>query len=201
MGRAGRRRAEALFGADRIVSQYERFYEKVMSRRRTWTGRAGRGPVSEDGGARLMWTAFVRDLRYAVRISLRDLGFTLVAATTLGLAIGTSSGVFSLIDAVIMRPLPVRAPEELVVVFSPSAGGGGLSYPDYQDYRRESEVLADLAAYTWTTVGLASRAARPGRSRRSWSRKTTSPFSASARPWAGPSFRARTREPLRRRSC
>ncbi|HEY6553971.1 MAG TPA: ABC transporter permease, partial [Vicinamibacteria bacterium] len=101
-----------------------------------------------------MWTAFVRDLRYAVRLSLRDLGFTLVAAATLGLAIGTSSGIFSLIDAVLLRPLPVRAPEELVVVLSPAAGGGGLSYPDYQDYRRESDVLADLAAYTWTTVGL-----------------------------------------------
>jgi len=101
-----------------------------------------------------MWTALVRDLRYALRISIRDLGFTLVAATTLGLALGTISGVFGLIDALIMRPLPVRAPEELVVVLSPSAGGGGLSYPDYQDYRKEGEVLTDLAAYTWTTVGL-----------------------------------------------
>jgi predicted permease len=101
-----------------------------------------------------MWTALVRDFRYAVRVSRRDLGFTLVAAATLGLAIGTSSGVFGLIDALITRPLPVRAPEELVVVLSPSAGGGGLSYPDYQDYREEPEALADLAAYTWTTVGL-----------------------------------------------
>jgi hypothetical protein len=96
----------------------------------------------------------MRDLRYAGRIAVRDLGFTIVAATTLGLAIGTSSGVFSLVDAVIMRPLPVRAPEELVVVMSPSAGGGGLSYPDYQDYRKENGVLADLAVYTWSTVGL-----------------------------------------------
>jgi len=101
-----------------------------------------------------MWTALVRDLRYAVRISIRDLGFTLVAAITLGLALGTISGVFSLIDAVIMRPLPVRSPEELVVVMSRSAGGGGLSYPDFQDYRKETGALADLAAYTWTTVGL-----------------------------------------------
>ncbi len=101
-----------------------------------------------------MWTALVRDLRYAARISWRDLGFTIVAATTLGLAIGTTSGVFGLIDALITRPLPVGAPEELVVVLSPSAGGGGLSYRDYQDYRSEPEALTDLAAYTWTTVGL-----------------------------------------------
>jgi predicted permease len=101
-----------------------------------------------------MWTAFVRDLRYAVRMARRDIGFTLVAATTLGLALGTTSGVFGLIDALVLRPLPVRAPGELVVVLCPAAGGGGLSYPDFRDLRGETEVLTDLAAYTWTTLGL-----------------------------------------------
>jgi predicted permease len=94
------------------------------------------------------------DLRSAIRLCLRDRAFTAVAALTLGLAIGTASGVFSLVDAVLLRPLPVRAPSELVAVLSPGAGGGGLSYPDFLDYREEGEALSDLAAYTWSTVGV-----------------------------------------------
>ena len=82
-----------------------------------------------------MWTAFIRDLRYTLRVCLRERGFTAVATLTLGVAIGANTAAFSLIDGLFLRPAPhVRAPSEIVTVTS-AGGEGALSYPDYLDYK------------------------------------------------------------------
>ena len=92
-----------------------------------------------------MLTAPVRDLRYAVRVCLRNRGFTLVATLTLGLPIGANTAAFSLIDALFLRPPPhVTAPEEIVIVASAGVEGS-LSYPDYLDYRAQSRALSGLS--------------------------------------------------------
>ncbi len=80
-----------------------------------------------------MPTALLRDLRYAVRVCLRNRAFTLVATLTLGLAIGANTAAFSLIDALFLRPPPhVRAPEEIVIVASAGVEGS-VSYSEYPD--------------------------------------------------------------------
>jgi predicted permease len=101
-----------------------------------------------------MPTALVRDLQYAVRVCLRNRGFTLVAMLTLGLGIGANTAAFSLIDALFLRPHPhVKDPEEIVVVASAGVEGS-LSHAEYREYRAQNHVLSDLAGYTFGEFGL-----------------------------------------------
>lgn len=101
-----------------------------------------------------MLTAFVRDLRYALRVCVRSRGFTCVATATLGIAIGANTAAFSVIDALFFRPPPhVTAPDEIVTVTSAGVEGA-LSYPDYLDYRAQNRVLSGLAAYSFAGFGL-----------------------------------------------
>lgn len=110
----------------------------------------------KSGGPVFVLSALVRDLRYAVRVCLRNRGFTLVATLTLGLAIGANTAAFSLIDALFLRPPPhVTAPEEIVIVASAGVEGS-LSYPDYLDYRAQSRALSGLAGYTFAGFGLSA---------------------------------------------
>jgi predicted permease len=85
-----------------------------------------------------------RDVRYASRMLRRSPGFTSVAVLTLALGIGATTAIFSLLDAVIFKSLPVRNPEELVRV-------GGSQYPVFQAFRRHSEIFVDLLATSGVT--------------------------------------------------
>lgn len=93
----------------------------------------------------------IRNLRYALR-SLRNApGFTAVAVVTIALGIGVSSAVFSMVNAFLLRPLPVERPEELVDVYghtATSSSHDANSYPNFLDYREQSETLSGLMAYT-----------------------------------------------------
>ena len=77
-------------------------------------------------GTRLMMD-FLHDLRYAVRTLGRTPGFTAVIVLTLGLGIGANTAIFSLMDQVLLRLLPVRAPEELVQLDGPGPFSGRTS--------------------------------------------------------------------------
>ena len=81
-----------------------------------------------------------QDVRYAVRGLRKAPGFTFVAALTLGLGIGATTAIFSLLEAVILRPLPVRNPEDLVLVRS-----GGL-YPVFRAFQQHTDVFVDVFA-------------------------------------------------------
>jgi predicted permease len=81
-----------------------------------------------------------RDVRYAMRTMRRSPGFTTVAVLTLAFAIGATTAIFSILDAVILRSLPVRNPEELVLVV------GGSQYPVFQAFRRHTDIFVDVFA-------------------------------------------------------
>src|SRR5579883_2540978 len=106
-------------------------------------------------GARL--ETFWRDLTYAVRTLRKSPGFTVVAVATLALGIGANSAIFSLVDAVMLRLLPVSHPEQLALLTDPTAAGVDtettehgvrelLSYPEFDELRRGNRVFSGLAA-------------------------------------------------------
>jgi predicted permease len=91
------------------------------------------------------------DLRYAVRWLRRSPGFAAVAILSLGLGIGVNAAMFSLVDAILLRPLPVDHPETLVDVFTNSPDGDEFattSYPDFLDLKAQNTVFTDMLAYT-----------------------------------------------------
>src|SRR6186997_1041632 len=90
------------------------------------------------------------DLGLAVRGLRRSPLFTTVAILSLALGIGANSAIFTLIDQLLLRKLPVRAPEELVMLFQRGQHNGSNmgarmhSYPIYQDYQKRAEPLAEV---------------------------------------------------------
>jgi predicted permease len=93
---------------------------------------------------------FVQDLRYAFRILLNSPGFLLVAVLTLALGIGANVSTFSVVYAVLLRPLPFPQPEQLVRVFDdlrgPNDSGVGMSAPELWDLQERSGVFAEISA-------------------------------------------------------
>jgi predicted permease len=93
----------------------------------------------------------IRDLRYGLRSLLRAPGFTAVAVVTIALGIGVNSTIFSLVSAVLFRPLSVERSEELVDVYgrtATSSDHGTHSYPNFADYREQTETLSGMMAFT-----------------------------------------------------
>src|SRR6202162_5124091 len=94
-------------------------------------------------------STFLQDLRYAVRMLLKTPGFTVVAILTLALGIGANISAFSIVDGVLLRPLPFPQPGQLVRVFDDLRGSNtkdvGMSVPEFWDYRDRSGVFQDIA--------------------------------------------------------
>jgi putative ABC transport system permease protein len=89
----------------------------------------------------------LQDIRYAVRKLSRTPGFTTIAAFTLALAIGATTAIFSVIDGVLLKPLPFRDPERVVRVTNLRDGNRMVSsVPDFLDIRAQSKSYASLAA-------------------------------------------------------
>jgi len=103
----------------------------------------------------------LQDLRYALRMLRRNPGFTLVAVLSLAIGIGVNASMFSLADALLLRPLSVSRPNEVVTVtgVTPSDPSANISYRDYVDFRDRSRSFQGLVAYTLSTFGFS---ARPG---------------------------------------
>ncbi len=98
-----------------------------------------------------------QDLKYGLRQLGRNPGFTAVAVLTLALGIGANTTIFSLLNAVLLRPLPGRDPGQLVGVYTSDYSGplySASSYPDYVDFRDRNQTLSGLAAYTLTPMVL-----------------------------------------------
>src|SRR2546421_7632673 len=101
----------------------------------------------------------LKDLRYGIRMLARTPGFTLVAVLSLALGIGVNTTVFSLLDAVMLRSLPVQNPDQMVNIATREAGGAphyDFSYPLYAGLRDHNDVLSGMIAYVDTSLGLAA---------------------------------------------
>jgi putative ABC transport system permease protein len=97
---------------------------------------------------------FVQDLRYGLRLLVKSPAFTLVVVGTLALGIGANTAIFGVIDAALLRPLPVvEAPDQLVV-FGREENESGFSYPDYKVMRERNGALSDLALYTQAPISV-----------------------------------------------
>lgn len=94
-------------------------------------------------------------VRYALRSLRRSRGFTIVAVLTLGLGIGANTGMFSVVNAVLLRPLPYEEPDRLARVFSLHQGDlWTASPPDFTDWRRDNRAFEDMAALYPSTATL-----------------------------------------------
>ncbi|MDX2044012.1 MAG: ABC transporter permease [Acidobacteriota bacterium] len=101
----------------------------------------------------------MQDLRFGARMLMKRPGFTFVAVLTLGLGIGANTAIFSLVNTVLLRPLPIAQPEQVVTLNFGVPGRGVfplIGYPEYTDYRDRNQVLTGLAAMGGATVGLSN---------------------------------------------
>ncbi len=90
----------------------------------------------------------IRDVSYGLRQLRRNPGFTAVAVVTLALGIGANTGIFSLLDSVLLKTLPVKDPQGLVTIRLPDPHGGynGISYPTFEYFRNHNRVLSGIFA-------------------------------------------------------
>src|SRR5262245_33249798 len=89
-----------------------------------------------------------QDLRFGLRMLLKSKGFTLVAIFTLALGIGANTAIFTVINAVLLRPLPFAQPEQLMWFggWSGNDKEQGVTPADFLDYREQSQSFAQIAA-------------------------------------------------------
>ncbi len=101
---------------------------------------------------------FVQDVRYGLRGLLRTPALTAILVLTLALGIGANTAIFSLVNAFLFRPLPVRSPQQIVVLAiqqqGAPVGSGGFSYPEFADFRKQGEAFSDVFGIVLTSVGV-----------------------------------------------
>ena len=92
----------------------------------------------------------LQDLRYALRALLKNPGFALLAIVTLALGIGANTAIFSVVNGVLLKPLPYRDPQQLIRVFERSERQPRfpMAQGNFQDYREQNTALSGLALYT-----------------------------------------------------
>jgi len=102
--------------------------------------------------------ALLQDLRYGIRGLLKRPGFTAIVVITLALGIGANTTIFSVVNAVLLRPLPYKDPDRLIRVWESNPGRNwpefAVSAPNYKDWVKQQTVFEQLAAQELTTFNL-----------------------------------------------
>ncbi len=137
--RAGMASEQARFAAQKLVGSVSLYKEECRDAR-------GTGLIEN----------FIRDLDYAVRMLRRTPLFTAVAIITLALGIGANTTVFTFVENILLRSLPVRDPQQLLVLNWGDMVN--MSYPNYLDFRDRNTVFSDLLACRYNPVNMSIQA-------------------------------------------
>src|SRR4029453_10230074 len=99
-----------------------------------------------------------RDIRYAVRSLVHDAGVSSIVVLCLSLGIGVNATLFSVVDGILIQPLPYAEPDRLVLLNESFERGGirdaGVSYPDLKDFKERTTAFAAIAAINGRTVAI-----------------------------------------------
>ncbi|HET9262329.1 MAG TPA: ABC transporter permease [Vicinamibacterales bacterium] len=98
-----------------------------------------------------MFQALKADVRYALRVLRWNPAFTALAVASLAIGIGFNTAMFSAVDALLFRPLPIHRPDRIVDVYTRGTDGDTYatsSYPDFTDFRQRNQVFSDMIAYS-----------------------------------------------------
>jgi putative ABC transport system permease protein len=137
--RAGVSRAEALRRARLEFGGYQRFKEECR----------------EASSAHFLGT-LLQDMRFGFRVLRKSPGFTTIAVLTLALGIGANTAIFTIVDAVLVRPLPYKDPSQLTMLWEtePELPAAPVTGPDYQDWKTMAHSFQSMAAGTEATFNL-----------------------------------------------
>ena len=91
----------------------------------------------------MLWS----DIRFGARVLWKSRGFTIVAIVTLALGIGANTAIFSIVNGVLMNPLPFPQPEQLVALHEskPNFDKGSISYPNFLDWQKDNHTFSSMA--------------------------------------------------------
>jgi predicted permease len=140
-----------------LENQIRRYIQEGMSegeaRRKARLEFGGVEQISEacrEARGTLWLESIIQDVRYAVRTMWQSPGFTVAAVITLALGMGANTAMFTLIDAVLLRSLPVKNPASLYFLKYAGAKGVGISppYPCFERFKSQAKSIAEIAAYT-----------------------------------------------------
>jgi predicted permease len=131
-------RAAALRAFGNVMQAKERFYES---------------------GRWLWWDYFWQDVRYGARMLRKSLGFAVIAILTLAIGIGANTALFSVVNGVLLNPLPYAEPDRLVALYTRAnqIDKASISYPNFLDWSRQNHSFSSLAAFrgdTFTLTGI-----------------------------------------------
>lgn len=153
MEREGTARLALLEGADLMVTG---FRERLAARR----ARRGSRPRKGNGSPMEL---FFKDLRHGSRSLLRSPAYAIASVVSLALGIGANTAVFSLVNAVLLKPMPVGEPDELVAVYATRGSQPtplNFSYPNYRDLS-ESGIFSDLVGFQGANVSVQPASGEP----------------------------------------
>ncbi|HEY6403402.1 MAG TPA: ABC transporter permease, partial [Blastocatellia bacterium] len=167
-GKLNRRRAERELqeeiDAHLEIETQEKLADGLSRQEARYAAQRAFGNVALATGDSRAWWGFGRlgelsqDLRYGARMLMKKPGFTLVAVLTLALGIGATTAIFSVVNAVLLRSLPYRDPDRLVLVGHRGEDQGTVTFkatpPDFLEWRDQSNVFEQIAAYQSDTADL-----------------------------------------------
>src|SRR3954470_5199299 len=109
----------------------------------------------------------LKDIRYAFRQLLKHPAFSLIAILALALGIGANTAIFSVVNAVLLQPLPYRAPDELVTLWGTNPLNDipkeNASYPDFVDWRQQAQSFQAMGGFAQTAPILTGGESEPER--------------------------------------